>query len=557
MPFTLDKTTLLLTTFIVVSFIAAWIWISIQKRKDLLLEKKHWIDNLPSIISTLGVLGTFFGITKGLLAFDPNDLNNSIPELLTGLKTAFFTSLAGMIGSLVLTRVVNHAFDNKEKGAFDFTSAATQIVDAINLLSQQNEKHYLEQAKTQLDYQNHIFEKLNQITDFKQSLSNVSDNIEHISNNLPSLADYQKQLTDREAFYKLVAQKFDVINANLQIVIKDVNSQIKANDAIINDLDDVLQKIITIADNSNSSLGYHQRIEDIQSDIKRNTDEMAAHTEAQVNIQQEITTNVGMFGEILHGEVIEIEDCMSNTNKLLSDKFDEFSELLQKSNTESLVEVMKHVTEEFERQMSALVSKLVQENFDQLNKSVERLNTWQIQNKDMIQSLTSQYKNMATSFEGTSDVLDRVSKSTGLLVSNDGKLQQIVSALNQVMVEDEQFIQITKNLTLAAKNAKEDSEHNLALTTSLSNWIQRQRNFADSVQLLIQKLDQINKIKDYGEQFWSGTKKNLEEGVGIIAQGSKTLNDQISILDRQFYNRLNATLSELDICIQAMINGKQ
>ena len=58
------------------------------------------------------------------------------------------------------------------------------------------------------------------------------------------------------------------------------------------------------------------------------------------------------FAGILHGEVVEIEDKMEETNQLLNDKFDEFTELLKKSNTEALVEVMKNVTEEFQKQMN-------------------------------------------------------------------------------------------------------------------------------------------------------------------------------------------------------------
>ena len=77
---------------------------------------------------------------------------------------------------------------------------------------------------------------------------------------------------------------------------------------------------------------------------------------------------------------------MKETNELLTVKFDEFSELLRKSNTEALVEVMKGVTLEFEKQMSALINKLIQENFEQLNQSVANMNQWQQENKEMIVS---------------------------------------------------------------------------------------------------------------------------------------------------------------------------
>ena len=112
MLFSLDTFTILACWCILVAFFVAWIYVANTKIDDL-PKKRKWIEQLPSIISTLGVLGTFLGITRGLIAFDPEHIDTSIPTLLGGLKTAFFTSLAGMFGSLILNRIVSHKFDVK------------------------------------------------------------------------------------------------------------------------------------------------------------------------------------------------------------------------------------------------------------------------------------------------------------------------------------------------------------------------------------------------------------------------------------------------------------
>lgn len=52
--------------------------------------------DLKSQIISVGVLGTFVGIFIGLQGFNPNDIENSINDILVGLKTAFFTSIVGM-----------------------------------------------------------------------------------------------------------------------------------------------------------------------------------------------------------------------------------------------------------------------------------------------------------------------------------------------------------------------------------------------------------------------------------------------------------------------------
>lgn len=56
----------------------------------------------PALLTTLGVLGTFFGIFWGLLDFDENNIDDSVPKLLEGLKVAFWSSVAGMAAALVL-----------------------------------------------------------------------------------------------------------------------------------------------------------------------------------------------------------------------------------------------------------------------------------------------------------------------------------------------------------------------------------------------------------------------------------------------------------------------
>lgn len=44
-------------------FVAAWIYILYCNRKGELKNRQRWIEFLPTAISSLGVLGTFAGIT--------------------------------------------------------------------------------------------------------------------------------------------------------------------------------------------------------------------------------------------------------------------------------------------------------------------------------------------------------------------------------------------------------------------------------------------------------------------------------------------------------------
>jgi phosphotransferase system IIB component len=77
----------------------------------------------PSLLTAIGVLGTFVGILIGLLNFDVADISRSVPLLLDGMKTAFVTSVFGMGGGIIVKLVSEVAargeVSNEPKGVED------------------------------------------------------------------------------------------------------------------------------------------------------------------------------------------------------------------------------------------------------------------------------------------------------------------------------------------------------------------------------------------------------------------------------------------------------
>ena len=500
-----------------------YLYIKRQLSNDQLLDHRGIIEMMPSLISTLGVLGTFAGITLGLYYFKTDDLTKSIPLLLGGLKTAFFTSLAGMAGSLFLSWYINRLFDKETNGVSDSAEAAGMVVKAVQALQAASEQ----QAATQAIFYNTIQQFVQK---FEANIGTLYGTVGTISVSTNAIALESKAI--KEMLDGMARTDAGILAACTAVDGKTENILLS-----VGNIEETEKAALAKADEQVARIG-----------------ELLDHTEALVSGQEETNGHVAKLGERLHGEVVEIEDKMDETNKLLAEKFDEFSELLKKSNTEALVEVMKKVTEEFQKQMNTLINKLIQENFDQLNKSVERLNIWQQENKAMIQSLTSQYRQMAENFEGTSASLDNVKKDTQVLVGEGGKLRQIVDALSKVIVEDEKFIKISTDLQNTADLTKSNYEQFDAATKSLNEWVRKQRDFVDGVTVLIQKLEELNKLRDYGEQFWQETRKQMNEGVGIIKGGTEALNQQVAGLNNQFYARLSTTLAQLDNCIQALID---
>ena len=650
MNFSMPPITWICLAIILVAFIVCFVLVQKFKNSDKLVENRRIVEYFPTFISTLGVLGTFFGITMGLMAFDTTDLDKSIPGLLDGLKTAFFTSLAGMIGSMILSAFIGRKQDEKEGGISDINQAAGTICQAVKQMSDLN-KSTIEKLASQMEEQEKdrkaFYSTMGSVMEsVKKTQASISESLlsinksqsavesemhsvvinqrsqnevlfeatgsminsigrleENSTTQTSHLAATQKSIVEIAEFTHHIPDLVDLvegtvgtqeeINAQVQKlknildgeVLQIEESMDKTNQLLerkfdefthyIPDLVDLVEGMVGTQEEINAQvqklknildgevLQIEESMDKTNQLLERKFDEFTHYipdlvdlVEGMVGTQEEINAQVQKLKNILDGEVLQIEESMDKTNQLLERKFDEFTELLKKSNTEALVEVMKKVTEEFQKQMNSLINKLIQENFDQLNRSVERLNQWQQENKEMISSLTQQYKQMATNFETTSDSLDKVKDDTEALVSEGGKLRKIVDALNEVIVNDERFIKTAEHLQKTAELSQSNMESFDASTKALNGWVRKQRNFVDGVTLLIEKLEEIAKIKDYGQEFWQGTKKNMEEGVGIIKQGSVTLHQSLVDLDRQFYARLNTTLAELDTCIQAMIKGK-
>ena len=504
-----------------ITFLGSMIYTLYAKKKQTLSQNKRIIDSLPNIVSALGVIGTFLGITMGLKDFQTNHIDESIKTLLDGLRTAFFTSLAGMTGSLILRFFfTDKLFDKEEKGISSAEQAARIICEEIKNIRgdiNQNAKNQNQMLSCLQGIQSAQLTFFNSV---QTQLTNIS------ANNIDAMSSFFDTLL-------LLAQNQSQNIENIKSVTNELNNkqsmQLEAVSNIIvhtKELNDNLSEVLDITSANNALANEH-------------------------------LTETKKYSEVLSAEVDEIETKMAETNKLLTEKFDEFSILLQKSNTEALVEVMKKVTEEFQKQMNDLISRLVKENFEQLNKSVENLNMWQKENKEMISQLTTEYEQMATQFKGTSEHLTLVANDTKSLVGNGGKLSQLIEQLNKVMIDDKKFVEIATKLEQSASLTQDSISKFDQSNKSLENWIQKHQSFVNEVEKLIAKLEELDKIRDYSEQFWNETKKGMNDGVATIKQGAEALNNQLTSLDQQFYARLSTTLGELDACIQAMVNNNK
>jgi hypothetical protein len=71
----------------------------------------------PAILVTIGIFGSFWGISIGLINFDAQDIQKTTPLLLNGLKVKFISSLMGVFFSIIV-KLCQSFSNNKTSGTY-------------------------------------------------------------------------------------------------------------------------------------------------------------------------------------------------------------------------------------------------------------------------------------------------------------------------------------------------------------------------------------------------------------------------------------------------------
>lgn len=103
------------------------------------------LDTASGTLVGLGLLGTFLGLTVGILGFNSSDSNNiqqSIQNLLGGMGTAFSTSLLGMFCSLVYTAFDKTMRNKLHRYLYSFTEELDNeyYIDDMQLAQMQQQQ---------------------------------------------------------------------------------------------------------------------------------------------------------------------------------------------------------------------------------------------------------------------------------------------------------------------------------------------------------------------------------------------------------------------------------
>lgn len=236
-------------------------------------EKRNFYINLLPI---LGVIGTFLGICLGLANFDSNEIESSVPQLLQGLKTAFWTSFIGTSWAVFLN--IRYSSKDREDNEED---------DEVSLLKLQIEE------------------------------------LKKLKNNFYNLVEENK--IEKNSLYQLNKEMLENIKANN--IMQEQLLQIEELKAIKENLNLISDKFENLKEISNSQLENLKKIEDytfVLDDIYNSLDDLKIKADSQIN-QLENLEKLNILEEIKNNIDGQLED-ISVTNSNISTKLNKLIE---------------------------------------------------------------------------------------------------------------------------------------------------------------------------------------------------------------------------------------
>ncbi|CAL2105661.1 conserved membrane hypothetical protein [Tenacibaculum sp. 190524A02b] len=358
-------------------------------------KKRFSKNHIAGLSITLGILGTFLGVFLGLLKFNPDNITESIPVLINGLKTAFLTSIAGLLTNIILkTKPTIYGFE-RDVESEKTDDVGEQIVNALqklsNSISGDGESTMVTQLQKIRTTNSDGFEKLNasftefaerMIADNTQSLIDALTQVmkefntkinEQFGENFKELNGAVQAMLIWQKEYKIhvetLTEKFNLISSNLQNIDSSIQSTAESHTVIYktNQLLNSLLNELSIEVSSFADIGIKAK-ENFPL-IETNLNSLIQTSTNYVNKQvEQLKSQYEKFSisqqQILASYGSKLEQ-FSDSNTANFNKFSANQERLANSYEEAL---KKMINDNAER-----VQKLDAELGQELNKALESL----------------------------------------------------------------------------------------------------------------------------------------------------------------------------------------
>lgn len=290
-----------------------------------LKEKQYSKESvLGNIASTIGVLGTFVGISIGLWKFNPNNITSSVPLLLSGMKIAFATSIIGMAASIFMKYI---ALKNEDEENID------DIMELFNTMIAESR-----------NVNNTLIEN-------QKQTENVLNKVSEI------WASHQENLT--------VELKSEILNLN--------NNTISKQEELIGEFKKLGECFTLLNSGVNNLLTWQ---ENYKETIENTTKELETVIQTIHNADESIES-ISKNSSLIKENNENLSEVLKEINKTQNVIIDSNKSIIEISNTakESIPQINEHFTniDNRTKESTAYLQTLISENLNNIKSYLEKI----------------------------------------------------------------------------------------------------------------------------------------------------------------------------------------
>ena len=447
--------------------------------------------------TSLGVLGTFIGLTfglSGLDSLDPEKLRSGIEGLIGGMTTAFLTSVLGVILSLVWIFIDRYITMDLE-GKIDWHANQLSLLlnaDDEEIFLNRLEKISAQQAEQMTTLLTDALEKA--FTPFVQTLQVNNDQLSSGFSKMESQLTAQNDLTQQhleltktqnaELSEKLVesltADTKEVIGEFIGILNHSKNLQedmigsvsqmtgrfeiaSAQQEKLVERTDKMMQSYAVLTEGMEKSQVSYEKASQELSELSSSLKEVQQLSNEQIPVQQEILQRSSQFVE--------------SSNKLV-DQFSQFGQQMQVAQDTMLEQLMKK-TELISDRFEGLAKELTQSADSYL-----QANTTNLQLLTKTEQTVEQLNPVVEHMEGTAEALNNTMTQIELLQERQAELIPHLQQWNEeVLTYLKDFVGLSE---------KQIEEITNQVSYSKSQWESTARHFDDTRRQLATAMDSFS-----------------------------------------------------------------
>ena len=311
----------------------------------------------PEVLTTMGIFGCFTGITIGLFGFDPNNIQDSVPSLLGGIRTAFGASLAGVFAALTIRFAQRFRKQKDEIESAPVRNATLDdVVSSLNFLN----KGLL--AGTESFANKSIIKSDELISEFKNFSSHMIENNQKVFIEAlrEVIKDFNEKITEQ------FGENFKALNAAVEKLVlwqqqyKDELDQLKETQSqVAKDLSNSADNLVKIVSSSTSFVDSANALKE-QVELLSNNREVLI---AQQNSLESVLNNMSQITPTFEVKTTEMLKQIEDGMKIVPDSI---VKILQ-DNSSLIKDEQKKIFESIDKSLNELQSNLS----DGLRKNVD------------------------------------------------------------------------------------------------------------------------------------------------------------------------------------------